>query len=466
MSLSQVPQKWDGEADIIVVGAGNAGLPAATTATDKGAKVIVLEAWSGMASSLAMIAGGTPFAGTDLQKEQGIDDSPDKFCAEAVEISGGSPDLWRAIADRQLETYEWLKSIGARPVQLIHSPGHRVMRAIWFEGHGPGILKVLRKAAEDRGIDLRFKHRAEKLLLDSAKGRVIGVRAKSGGKVLNLRARKAVIITTGGFCRNMELVKEYGPSYIGCIPTAPPTHVGDGLRMALAIGAATEGIGLAVCPSLSVDMHTNRPALMQASGGILVKVDGTRWTNEMPSPPGSYTVGFKELLMHYPSGEHFMIYDSKSRQDAPPERYRHNKEHSADTIEELEKNLGIPAGALKATIDEYNSDIDKYGYDRKFGRRQRGLVDVEEPPTKIDTPPYYAIKCKVCLTSMKGGLKINTRNQVIDQFGDVIPGLYAAGEVAGGLMGIPSHYYTGTMTLQAFTQGRIAGENAANEASN
>jgi succinate dehydrogenase/fumarate reductase flavoprotein subunit len=84
---------------------------------------------------------------------------------------------------------------------------------------------------------------------------------------------------------------------------------------------------------------------------------------------------------------------------------------------------------------------------------------------KLETPPYYGSKCKVCLTSMKGGLKINAKNQVIDQFGDVIPGLYAAGEIAGGLMRIPSHYYTGTMTLQCFTQGRIAGDLAADEPS-
>jgi len=85
------------------------------------------------------------------------------------------------------------------------------------------------------------------------------------------------------------------------------------------------------------------------------------------------------------------------------------------------------------------------------------------PVMKIDKPPFYAIKNRICLTSMKGGLRINAKCQVVDQFGDVIAGLYAAGEIAGGLERIPHHYYTGRMTLQAFTQGRIAGDVAADE---
>src|SRR4030042_4531205 len=128
LTYAQMPKKWDGEADVVVVGGGNTGIPAAITAHDKGAKVIVLETSGGMASSLAMIAGGTPFTGTDLQKAEGIEDSPDKLYEEAVKVSGGDPELWRALADRQEEVYEWLKSLGPKPEKALRAPGPPVRR--------------------------------------------------------------------------------------------------------------------------------------------------------------------------------------------------------------------------------------------------------------------------------------------------------------------------------------------------
>jgi len=187
MTDSQVPKTWDGEADVIVVGGGNSGLPAAITAHDKGVKVMVLEASSGMASSLAMIAGGTPFTGTDLQKAEGIEDSPDNLYTEAVKVSGGSPELWRALADRQHEVYEWLKSLGAKPEAVLLAPGHLVRRSIKFEGHGPALCKILREATAKKKIDVRYKHRAKKLIVDPESGRVIGITASDGNKDLNFK---------------------------------------------------------------------------------------------------------------------------------------------------------------------------------------------------------------------------------------------------------------------------------------
>jgi len=467
MTYSQVPKSWDGEADVIVVGGGNTGIPAAITAHDKGAKVIVLEASTGMASSLAMIAGGTPFAGTDFQKEQGVEDSPDQMYEEALAVGGGSPELWRALVDRQQEVFTWLLSIGAKPEVLQLAPGHKVRRSIRFEGHGVGLCNILRKALKDAKIDVRYKHRARKLIYDCDKGRVVGITAESDGKTLNFKARKAVILTTGGFCQNHDLVKEYGPAYADLVPTAPPQHQGDGLVMAMAIGAGTSNIGLAVCPSLPICAETGSLLTSQGLGGIAVNRHGERWANEATNDLDSYTMRYKEIIQQDPTGLHFAISDEKGRQDDPykAKGHGHEKIFQADTVEELEKILGIDPGGLKKTLDEYNSDIEKYGYDRKLGRKLLGMAHPNEPPRTIDTPPYYGVKCKVCLTSMKGGLRINGKDQVLTQFGDVIPGLYAAGEIAGGLMGIPSKYYTGTMTVQCFTQGRIAGDVAADEPS-
>ena len=425
-----------------------------------------MEAWGGPASSLALIAGGTPFAGTDLQKERGIEDSPDKLFKEAVEISGGSPDLWRVLADRQLETYKWLKGLGAKPAILGQAPGHREVRGITFEGSGGRLLKILRESAEERGVEILFKHRAERLILDPKTDRVIGIRAKFEDKVLHFRARKAVILATGGFIRNRELIKEFGPSYVGCVPVTPPTHMGDGLKMVLDIGGATAGIGLAVCPSISVCTETNHTTIMPVQGAIAVTKECKRWADEMGTELGTYNIMFRELIRLYPDGLHFVIYDNKIREEAFAKDYLHVKEYKADIFEELARAMSLKPETLMETINEYNSDIDKHGYDVKYGKREWGGTHGKEPPPKIDMPPFYGIRCKVSLSSLKGGVKINTKAQVINRFDDVIPGLYAAGEVTGGLVGKPEAYFTGTMTLMAFVFGRVAGENAAAEGSN
>jgi flavocytochrome c len=463
MAVSKIPAKWDGEADIVVLGGGNTGIPAAITAHDKGARVILLEASTGMASSLAMIAGGTPFAGTDFQKEQGIEDSPDQMYEEALAVGGGSPELWRALVDRQQEVFKWLLSIGAKPEILQLAPGHKVRRSVRFEGHGVGLCNVLRDALKKTNVDVRYRHRARKLIVDPDTGRVIGVTAEADGKTRYFRARKAVILTTGGFCQNLKLLKEYGPQYADLVPTAPPQHQGDGLIMALAIGAGTSNIGLAVCPSLPICAETGALLTSSGQGGIAVNRHGERWANEATNDLDAYTMRYHDIIAQDTTGLHFVISDERCRREYPFKTKGKEKIYQADTIEELEKILGIDEGGLKKTLDQYNADIKKYGYDRKFGRKLQGMAHPGEPVHTIETPPYYGIKCKVCLTSMKGGLRINGKDQVLNQFGEVIPGLYAAGEIAGGLMGIPSKYYTGTMTIQCFTQGRIAGDVAADE---
>jgi fumarate reductase flavoprotein subunit len=463
MSLVKVPEKWDGEADVIVVGGGNTGIPAAITAHDKGAKVIVLETSGGMASSLAMIAGGTPFTGTDLQKAEGIKDSPDQLYDEAVKVSGGDPALWRALVDRQEEVYRWLVSLGAKPEKVLMAPGHKLRRSIKFEGHGPALCNVLRNALKKSGIDVRYRHRAKRLIVDPKNGRVVGITAESGGKTLNFKA-KAIILATGGFCQNLEIVKEFGPDFANLPPTAPPTHQGDGLKMAMAIGAATDGLGLAVCPSMPVGWETGQFVTTDIRGGITVDRWGNRFGNEATEELGTYTEKHIICLNHDPTGLHITIADEAMRKmNEPPATKPKEKIYQSNTIAELEKQLDIPTGNLQATVNEYNSDIEKYGYDKKFERRFQGMYWPNVKVMKLDTPPFYAIKNRICLTSMKGGLKINAKCQVIDQFGDVIPGLYAAGEIAGGLERIPHHYYTGRMTLQAFTQGRISGDVAADE---
>jgi len=455
MVYEKIPEKWEGEADVIVIGAGNAGLPAAMTVKDRGGDVIVLEAWAGTASSLAYIAGGIMFAGTPFQKGHGIDDSPEKMFKEAVAISKGDPALWAVLRDRVLETYEWIIGFGVPLVELWMAPGHGEPRIHRFKGHGAGILKAMRNRAEEKKIDIRSKHRARRLVQDHGTGRIIGVAAEHDNKTLYFRARKGVIIATGGFIRSKEYVKEFGPSYVRCVPAAPPTHLGDGLRMAMAVGGATTDIGLAISPSIPICTTTNNTVIMWDQGAVGVNEDGRRWADELGVP---YSIRNAKLLRDHPDGVHFLVYDNHIREEANSDDYKRCKEFHSDTLEGLAKELSIDPVAFAEEIKEYNYNIERHGYDVKHGRRYWGGLKGKQRVPKIEEPPFWAIKCKVSLTSCKGGLKINPKGQVIDQMGDVISGLFAAGEVCGGFYGEPDAYYPGGMAISAFVFGRVTGE--------
>lgn len=460
MPLFSIPKRWDGRADVIVVGAGNAGLPAAISAAEKGVKVTVLEAGATSTSSLAKVTGGHNFAGTDMQKEKGIDDSPEKLLENALSKTEGSPDLWRVFAYKQLEAYDWIKKLVGKPVEVVYASTHNEIRLHRFKGIGPAWLKALKKEAVEKGIEIFYRHRANRLILDPKTGRVAGIRALHGDEAVNLMAKKAVILATGGFLNNRGLVKEFGPFAAGCVPGVPKTHRGDGLIMALDVGAATANISTAAAPSISICTTTKLTTQMWGQGPIMVNSNGKRWANEVGP---AYNTTFKNLLEEYPDGLHFIIYDKKIRDAAVPDNYTKHKEYRANSIEELARAVSVDPNALTNSIHEYNSNIDEQGYDTLYGRRHWGGRAGKQPVPKIDAPPFYALKCYVSLSSAKGGLKINTKSQVVDLFGNAIPGLYAAGEIAGGLFAKPNVYLPGTFTVAGIVFGRIAGENAALE---
>lgn len=464
MALLQVPQTWDRETDVVIVGAGNAGLPAAIEARDQGADVILLETWGGgPASSLNMIAGGTTFAGTDYQKERGIEDSTEEFLQDLLNVTQGDEGLWKTLVDREQETYKWLTEIAGKPVDIISANGHNNVRVHRFEGHGRGILKSLRKTAEERGAELLLKHRGERLVVDPSSGRVIGIQVKNenDSSIVNIRAKKAVILTTGGFIYNRDMVDEYNPFSRACLSGSPPSHRGDGLKMALDVGAATAELGAACAPSLSTCTETKRMTIMWNHGAVCITKDGQRWCDEVGRP---YNKMMRDLLNAYPDGLHYILYDKKVRDVSPEVDYISLKEYSADTIEEVAALAGLDPVALKTEVDEFNADIDQYGYDRKFGRKHwAGRMGMAQVP-KVDTAPFYMMKCLISLTSCKGGVKINPDAQVLDLYDAPIPGLYAAGEITGGYFGEPEAYYAGILTCIGLVYGRIAGEKASAEA--
>ncbi len=464
MNPVEVPKNWDCEADIVVVGAGTAGMPAAIEAKDAGAKVILLEILPHCAPSLGLINVGPAFAGTDVQKELGIEDSPEQYYKDGVEHGKGDPEIWRAFADNQLETYYWCQKIGMNfGKDLMAPPAHTKIRGIWRKG--AEMVRVLEKTCKEKGVDLRFSHRATRLITDPTTGRVIGVKVKVKDKEeQNFKAKKAVILATGSFGRNRDMVEEYGPYFIDWLPTMCHGHLGDGLKMSLDVGAATRDLGRAVSGSFAVDIESKSGIMdfVGYSGGIFVNKNGKRFWDE--SCRTKFYGQQSEEGMKQPDHIWFGIIDENINKTS----LLHNMMHKAKpvvgkTLEELAKQLGIDPAGLKQTVDKYNKDIDTEGYDTVFGRRTR--QSIEGKVMKLDTPPFYGYRCTGSTSSFKGGVKINGKGQVLTQYGEVIPHLYAAGEMTGGLWGHDGTYLPCTMVSASMTYGRIAAKNAVKERS-
>jgi fumarate reductase flavoprotein subunit len=458
-----IPKKWDYEADIIIIGAGTAGLPAATVAAEAGAKVAVLELMSYCASSLALVNVGPAFAGTDVQKEQGVDDSPEQYYKDGVELAKGVPELWKVYTENQIDTYYWCKKIGVKFGELFAPPAHTRRRGFFVKGSD--MLRVLEKTAKEKGVEILFLHRATRLIANPRTGRVLGikVRVKDSKEEKNFKAKKAVIVASGGFGRNREMVEEYGPEFVNWVPTMPPGHLGDGLKMALAVGAGTKDLGHAVCGSFAVDVVSKTGVMdfVGYAGGIMVNVNGQRFWDEATRK--SFYGMLSERGMQQPGGFFYVVFDDKAKNKVRPGKLGKAKPFQGNTIEEMAEKAGIDPKGLRETIDKYNSDIKSVGYDTVFDRQT--LEGCDGAPVAIDTPPYHAVKCKGSTSSFKGGIKINTRCQVLNQYDEVIAGLYAAGEATGGLWSAHGTYLPCTMVTAAMTFGRIAGKNAAAESS-
>jgi len=233
MSTNEIPAKWDHESDVVIIGGGTAGLPAATIIQQAGQKATILEWRPQCGGSLGMIVGAIAFAGTDEQKAAGIEDSSE-LLAKDLEYVGAVPEIAKAVSEAQIEAYQIFKQEGFKWPGIVTLPGHSATRGMgWMLNYGPAVVKCLEEAARKAGAEILFRHKAVRLIQDPATNRVIGVVAEDGGKKLNFKAKRAVIISSGGFGRNKGMIREYAPYMVNCVAKMPISHTGEGLRMAL-----------------------------------------------------------------------------------------------------------------------------------------------------------------------------------------------------------------------------------------
>ena len=455
----------DMEADVVILGAGLAGHCAAIEAARAGASVILLEKMDRIGGSTVLSGGSFAFAGTDMQKSQGIDDSDallseDLNTAAAREAARGLIDVY---VSKQREAYEFLLGFGVKfnPVQF--AAGQSVPRS---HPTDPGtVIELLASALKQQhGIEAITFARALRLERDDTHGRVTAVRAEKDGSAFVVRARKGVILATGGFSQSRELMTLLAAKLEPSVLTGSPGNVGDGLKMAWALGGGLADVEALVPTfgSLHADVQPepNTIVLAYYRGGIAVNRSGRRFINESRT--------YKEVgaaCLDEEGAMGFQIFDQKVM-DASVRSPRtldftlakaKGRVIEAPTINELARKIGVDADTLCTTVDRYNQDIRETGADRLFGRAT--LVHKVGKPFPLDHAPYYAYPTSTYMATTYAGLTIDTGMRVIDVFGEPIEGLYAAGEIVGGVHG--RGYMTGAALGKAVIFGRIAGHDVA-----
>lgn len=465
---SNIPQ----EIDVLVMGAGLAGLCAAIAAAEAGLSVLLLEKAGQFGGSSALAAGGFTFAATDLQKQVGVEDDPRALGQDLLKAGNAmnDPALVDLFVARQLQAYEFLRDHGVKFTLNDKVPKGIVPR-IHAAGPGQAVKALHAVAISTPGITLVTNAAGKRLIRAESGGRVVGALIQHAGQDISVRARRAVVLATGGFSRNRELLATYAPELLAGFTHGGLANTGDGLIMATALGAKHRDLGYVAgtfggavtYPELpDRGAPKNHPLVFAtAAGAILVNTRGERFADESLNYKAISALGSQQ-----PDGIALQILDSAMLDRWTPnggaqDGGKAKREivdglmKKADSIRELAALLDIDADTLEATVARYNADA-RTGLDRQFGRRTDRYD--EGPAMCIDKPPYYAIAVGNMVTSTYGGVCVNARMEVIDVFDQRIEGLLAAGELVGGFHG--ASYLSGSALSKAAVSGLEAARTA------
>ncbi len=451
--------------DVIVIGAGGAGLAATAEAARAGARVLLVEAAGKTGGSTALSGGVFYAAGTDVQRAKGIDgDTPDAMFHYYMTLNQYKldPALVRRLCDDAPVALAWLQSLGVTfaPDDLYASGVDKIARGHRATGMGEAIARALEGAFSGHAVDVALKTRVRSLVMEN--GRVCGIDIDGDRITAN-----AVVIATGGFGANSDKLATHYPDatrhgdlhwYIGARECQ-----GDGLDMGVTAGAGVGGHNLGlllVTPGFAQDLETYLPGWL-----MFVNRSGLRFIDETIE----YSV-LASALNEQPGQECFAIFDENARKAARTTAYRPAPNWTADRLAELTAQgyitaaptlaalagkLGIAADGLVATAARYN-DHAAMQHDASFFKPSAMLRPVA-------TGPFYAARVRAAIICWTGcGLRIDTDAHVLDQAGRPIAGLYAAGETTSGMFGA-CYAAGGASIANAVVYGRIAGRNAARE---
>lgn len=491
------------DADVVVVGAGGAGMTAAITAAAEGKSVVVLESQSMVGGNSVRATGGMNAAKTVYQDENEFGESAgvektlktaaEKYAdnetitalaktvseqwaayqanptgyfdsVELMELDtmiGGKgindPELVETLCANSADAIDWLdehgitlhnvSSFGGASVKRIHRPVNAEGKTVSV---GSYMIPLLQENCEKAGVKMMLDTTATEILTD-ANGAAVGVKATgASGETVTVNA-KAVVLATGGFGANLDMVVKYKPELKGFMTTNAPGIQGQGIEMAQAIGAATVDMDqIQIHPTV----ETNTAALitegLRGDGAILINEEGKRFIDEVGTRD---VVSAAEIAQ---TGSYSWLVVDQAMADASSVIQGYIKKGytvTGATYEELGKAMGVDAAAFAETMEKWNGYVEAKN-DPDFGRTSFA--------NKLDTAPYYAIKVTAGVHHTMGGLKINANTEVLNEKGEVIPGLFAAGEVTGGVHG--ANRLGGNAVADFTVFGRIAGAAASDYA--
>lgn len=437
------------ETDIVVIGGGGAGITAAIAAYEKGAKVILIEKTSMLGGNTNYATGGINAANTKIQKKLGIEDSAELYFADTMK--GGkqknNKDLVKVLTTNSSGIIDWLVERGVDLSEVSISGGQSVKRIHRPTGGvavGPVIIEGLAKVLEKNKIDVRYSEEVTQILKE--KNRVTGVKVKTSNGEYTIKA-KAVVVATGGFGANPEMVEKYNPKLKGFGTTNSPAITGEGVRMVEAAGGDLVDMSeIQTHPTVVHNKQVMITESVRGEGAILVNRDGKRFINELETRDV-----VSKAVLDQKGASAFILFNDGVRNNLKAADGYVKKGFAAEgTLAEIAEKTGINAKELEKTVTNYNELVNAKN-DTEFGRKNMARA--------LDGSKYYAIEISPAIHHTMGGVRINTNAEVLGKNGKAIRGLYAAGEVTGGVHG--ANRIGGNAVTDITVFGKIAGENAA-----
>lgn len=447
---------------LLVIGGGAAGFAAALEAAQRGTQVLLLEKTGEIGGSSAMSGGCLAFAGTDLQQAEGVADSDALLRRDLIEVGqeDNDPEVVDAYVRNQLDTYKWLKGLGVQFSPSLESSSGQSVPRVHTVDPADMVRLLAARCAETGKVNVRMSTRALRLLRKDENAPVTGLLADGPEGPLTIESKHGVVLASGGFCRNAEMVHRFAPHYAEAVFVGGEGNVGDGLKMAWKLGADMRDMAYikGTFGKHPTDTHNNHSCLAVYKGAIAVNQDGKRFVDE--------SISYKLLgdaVMSQPYHTGYQIFDEAIFQSGDDRvrildfnrRMEEGLVVKADTLEALARLIEVPYDALKDTVDRYNRYVDE-GHDPEFGRE--ALVHHHGTLVRIEQGPFYAYPSTAAVFGTYCGLRVDAAMHVIDVFDAPIAGLYAAGEVTGGFHG--GAYMTGSALGKAVVFGRVAARSA------